>query len=43
MSILMRSVLQRHIGERGQADAFIVALLIFVLILIISGRRILVQ
>jgi hypothetical protein len=36
-------LLDRFRNERGQVEAFIIALAIFVLILLISGRRIVVQ
>jgi hypothetical protein len=36
-------VLDRLGGERGQVEAFIIALAVFILILLISGRRVVVQ
>lgn len=38
-----RHTLRRHRGEDGQVEAIVLALVIFLLILIISGRRVLVQ
>ncbi|MGH2373500.1 MAG: hypothetical protein ACRDIC_08505 [bacterium] len=35
----LRVLSQRTGGERGQVDALVIALLIFLFILIISGRR----
>ena len=40
----MRTALQRFLrNETGQLEAFALALVIFVLILLLSGRRVLVQ
>lgn len=38
-----RGVLRRYINEDGQAEAFLIALAISLLILILAGRRIVVQ
>lgn len=35
----VRALAQRAGGEKGQVDALVIALLIFLFILIISGRR----
>lgn len=40
---LLRALTQRLDREEGQADAFVVALAIFILILILAGRRVVVQ
>ncbi len=39
----LRAFAQRVGGEDGQVDALVIALLIFLFILIISGRRLFVQ
>lgn len=40
---LLRGLARRFGREEGQADAFVVALAIFILILILAGRRVVVQ
>ncbi|MDR7555850.1 MAG: hypothetical protein QN157_09605 [Armatimonadota bacterium] len=39
----IRGLVRRAGSEDGQADAFVVALAIFILILILAGRRVVVQ
>ncbi|MCL6552673.1 MAG: hypothetical protein K6W08_06090 [Firmicutes bacterium] len=39
----VRMLARRAGREHGQADAFVVALVIFILILILAGRRVVVQ
>ena len=43
LMMTLRDLLRRHRGEDGQVEAIVLALVIFLLILIISGRRVLVQ
>jgi len=40
---VLSTILRRHRDEAGQVEAIIIALVIFLLILILSGRRVLVQ
>lgn len=43
LMMTLRDAIRRHRGEDGQLETFVLALVIFLLILIISGRRVLVQ
>ena len=43
LMMFLRDPLRRYRGEDGQVETIVLALVIFVLILFLSGRRVLVQ
>jgi len=43
LDVALRGVFQRYFNDDGQAEALVIALVVLILILILSGRRVTVQ